>query len=80
MFGAVWAQAELRKALAAAGARVIDRELPIGDAENAFNADGTLAEHDQTLALGEILNELLDETPARTGERSALATASARTQ
>ena len=29
MFGAVWAQAELRKALAAAGARVIDRELPV---------------------------------------------------
>jgi chromate reductase len=65
MFGAVWAQAELRKALAAAGARVIDSELPVADSENAFNPDGTLAEPDQTLALGEILAELLAETGAR---------------
>jgi chromate reductase len=62
MFGAVWAQAELRKSLAAAGARVIDRELPIGDADTAFAPDGALAEHDQELALGEILAELLAET------------------
>jgi chromate reductase len=65
MFGAVWAQAELRKSLAAAGARVIDRELPVADAESAFSADGALAEHDQTLALGEILSELLAETHPR---------------
>lgn len=65
MFGAVWAQAELRKSLAAAGARVIDRELPIGESESAFLRDGTLAEHDQTLALGEILAELLSELEVR---------------
>jgi chromate reductase len=65
MFGAVWAQAELRKSLAAAGARVIDRELPVAEAENAFAADGALAEHDQTLALGEILAELLAEARRR---------------
>lgn len=65
MFGAVWAQAELRKALAAAGARVIDRELPVADVENAFAADGTLAEHDQELALGEILAELLAQADMR---------------
>jgi chromate reductase len=65
MFGAVWAQAELRKSLAAAGARVIDRELPVPDAENAFAPDGTLAEHEQTLALAEILAELLDEARRR---------------
>jgi len=29
MFGAVWAQAELRKVLGAIGAKVIDRELPV---------------------------------------------------
>src|SRR5579884_3118403 len=40
MFGAVWSQAELRKALAAAGARVIDRELPITGADEAFDAQG----------------------------------------
>jgi chromate reductase len=65
MFGAVWAQAELRKALAAAGARVIDRELPVADVENAFAADGALAEHDQELALSEILAELLAQTNSR---------------
>ena len=61
MFGAVWAQAELRKVLAAAGARVIDRELPVAGAEDAFNAEDTLAEHDQALELDGILAELLAE-------------------
>jgi chromate reductase len=65
MFGAVWAQAELRKALAAAGARVLDRELPVPDAENAFDGDGSLREHDQELELGEILAELLAEARTR---------------
>jgi chromate reductase len=65
MFGAVWAQAELRKALAAAGARVIDRELPVADVEHAFALDGTLAEHDQELVLSEIMAELLAESDVR---------------
>ena len=71
MFGAVWAQAELRKSLAAAGARVIDRELPVPEAETAFAADGALAEHDQTLALGEILAELLGEARQRRPAQAA---------
>jgi chromate reductase len=66
MFGAVWAQAELRKSLGAAGARVIDRELPVSDAEHAFAADGSLAAREQTLALGEILAELLADARPRT--------------
>src|SRR6059058_3016410 len=37
MFGAVWSQAELRKALGAAGARVVDRELPVAGADDAFD-------------------------------------------
>ncbi len=73
MFGAVWAQAELRKSLAAAGARVIDRELPVPDAEHAFAADDTLAEHEQTLALGEILAELLAEARVRSAAPVAAA-------
>ena len=40
MFGAVWAQAELRKVLAASGARVLDAELPVGRAHEAFDGDG----------------------------------------
>ena len=59
MFGAVWAQAELRKALAAAGARVIDRELPVPLADDAFTDRGALLDRDQALELGEILVDLL---------------------
>jgi chromate reductase len=69
MFGAVWAQAELRKVLGAAGARVVDRELPVASADEAFNADGRLADTDLEVELGGILAELLAEA----GERAALA-------
>src|SRR5262249_59134395 len=41
MFGAVWAQAELRKVLAAMGARVVDVEIAVGHAAEKFDADGT---------------------------------------
>ena len=43
MFGAVWAQAELRKALGLAGARVLDQELAVPTAHEAFKEDGRLA-------------------------------------
>jgi hypothetical protein len=33
----------------------------VGNAQDAFKLDGTLAEHDQALKLGEILTELLSE-------------------
>ena len=36
MFGAVWAQAELRKVLGLIGARVLDRDTPVPLAESAF--------------------------------------------
>jgi chromate reductase, NAD(P)H dehydrogenase (quinone) len=42
MFGAVWAQAELRKVLAATGARVIEGEVPVGHAHTRFDDDGNL--------------------------------------
>ena len=41
-FGAVWAQAELRKVLRSAGARVIDLELGVAKADEAFDAAGHL--------------------------------------
>lgn len=66
MFGAVWAQAELRKVLGSAGARVIDRELPVATADEAFAVDGRLADTDLEVELGGILAELLAEgQPAR---------------
>ena len=40
MFGAVWAQAELRKVLASAGARVLDGELPVPAAHTRFDEGG----------------------------------------
>lgn len=65
MFGAVWSQAELRKALGAAGARVVDRELPVAMAEEAFNDDGSLKDRDLALELDSILVELLDNIRQR---------------
>jgi chromate reductase len=58
IFGAVWAQAELRKVLSAIGARVVDRELPVGMAAEAFTEDGRLADRDLELALADLLAEL----------------------
>ncbi len=73
MFGAVWAQAELRKALAAAGARVIDLELPVPNADEAFDEDGSLSAREQEEQLRGILVELRDAA-----ERHAAAQAQAR--
>ncbi len=64
LFGAVWAQAEARKVLSAIGARVIDRELPIGLADGAFHDEGHLLDDDQALALAGILAELVGEARA----------------
>jgi chromate reductase len=59
MFGAVWSQAELRKTLAAAGARVIDRELGVAAAHEAFHDDGRLDDHERVGELNAILADLL---------------------
>jgi chromate reductase len=59
LFGAVWAQAELRKVLGALGARVVDRELPVAQAAEAFDADGALLDREIDAALGEIVRELV---------------------
>jgi chromate reductase len=56
-FGAVWAQAELRKVLTASGAHVVDAELPVGTAAGAFAADGSLADP----TLGERLRRLVGD-------------------
>ena len=61
MFGAVWAQAELRKVLGAIGARVIDRDLPISLAEEAFDAQFKLVDDEQHQRLADIIFELLEE-------------------
>ena len=60
LFGAVWAQAETRKVLGATGARVIDRELPVPQAEEALGADGLPTDDDARETLAATLDELIE--------------------
>ncbi len=55
MFGAVWAQAEVRKVLGAIGARVLDEELPVALADEAFDAAGALADPELAAKLADIV-------------------------
>ncbi|MFL5908282.1 MAG: NADPH-dependent FMN reductase, partial [Solirubrobacterales bacterium] len=59
MFGAVWAQAEMRKTVAAAGARIVDKDLPVGKADQAFTDDGRLNDQELRERYTEILDELV---------------------
>ena len=61
LFGAVWAQAEVRKALKASGAHALDSELPVGMADSAFDLDGSLADPALGDRLGDVLGDLLRE-------------------
>jgi chromate reductase, NAD(P)H dehydrogenase (quinone) len=58
LFGAVWAQAEVRKVLGIIGADVIDLELPVGQADAAFAEDGQLVEDEQRAVLAELVHVL----------------------
>ena len=60
-FGAVWAQAELRKVLASTGARVVDLDLPVPRAQEAFDADGVLVSDDHDARGSEICAALAGE-------------------
>jgi len=60
-FGAVWAQAELRKVLATAGARVVPGELALGHAPRAFDEDGVLIDPGHLDRLREVVEALVAE-------------------
>jgi chromate reductase, NAD(P)H dehydrogenase (quinone) len=60
MFGAVWAQADLRKVLQTVGARVLDRELPVMFAHQRFDTDGALQDEAMRDQLDEYISALLD--------------------
>ncbi len=64
MFGAVWAQADVRKVLGAIGARVVDVELPVAGAEEAFAGD-RLADEELHKRLAQILTELVEAVEDR---------------
>ncbi len=61
MIGGVWAQAELRKVLGAIGARVLDRDLPVAAAHEAFHEDGRLHDDQHHSTLEGIVSELVAE-------------------
>jgi chromate reductase, NAD(P)H dehydrogenase (quinone) len=62
LFGAVWAQAELRKVLKASGAHALESELPVGMADYAFDEHGDgLADPELTQRLKDLLGDLVRE-------------------
>ena len=62
LFGAVWAQAEVRKVLAAIGADVVDRELPVMQAHQQFDEYGNLHAEDLRDQLAEHVTALVRAT------------------
>ena len=64
MFGAVWAQAELRRVLKAAGAHVVEEELGVPSAHEAFDDGGDLRDPAQREALVAVVAQLLDAAAA----------------
>jgi chromate reductase len=69
LFGAVWAQAELRKVLAAIGADVVDRELPVMQAHTHFDEHGNLVADDLRDQLAEHVTALVEAArPSRDSE------------
>jgi chromate reductase, NAD(P)H dehydrogenase (quinone) len=65
VFGGVWAQAELRKILATIGARVLDVELSLARAQEAFAADGSLQDARVAARLREIVAGLAEVVQQR---------------
>jgi chromate reductase, NAD(P)H dehydrogenase (quinone) len=65
-FGAMWAQADLRKVLGVAGARVVGDELPVTHAHEKFDAEGRLLDGELFDRLRLSLERLaLEAIPAR---------------
>jgi len=63
MFGAVWAQAELKKVLGACGARVSHQaEVPVGQAHTRFDDDGRLTDEQIEDQVLEAVRALVAET------------------
>ena len=58
LFGAVWAQADLRKVLKYVGADVLESELPVGMADAAFALNGALLDPELGARLESQLEDL----------------------
>jgi chromate reductase len=64
LFGAVWAQAETRKVLKTIGAHVLEDELPVGLADDAFDREGRLLDPELRERLADLLGDLVREVTA----------------
>ncbi len=63
-FGATWAQAELRKVLGSAGARVVDGEVALGHAMDRFDENGRLNDASLEDQVREVVRTLIAEVEA----------------
>jgi chromate reductase, NAD(P)H dehydrogenase (quinone) len=73
MFGAVWAQAELRKVLGAMAGRVVEGEVAVGHADTRFDENGRLNDpnlEEQVLA---VVRDLMAEAEGRVAPSAELA-------
>ena len=70
-FGAVWAQAELRKVLASTGARVVDSAHGVSKAHAAFDAEGALLSEADQAACSNVLGGLIGLVEARSTQAAA---------
>jgi chromate reductase len=57
-YGGIWAQADLRKSLGIAGARVIEAELAVGQAGDHLYADGEITDEETHDRLSQVLVDL----------------------
>ena len=61
LFGAVWAQAETRKVLKTIGAHILEDELPVGLADDAFDPHGRLLDPELRDRLADVVGNLVRE-------------------
>ena len=65
VFGAAWAQADLRRVLATIGAAVLDSGLSVSAVHTAFGADGRLRDLEPAAALRAVVDDLVARTQRR---------------
>jgi chromate reductase len=65
VFGAVWAQADLRRILTTIGARVLESALPVAAAHRAFTACGALRDPRLATELRAIVDQLVEQSVGR---------------
>lgn len=64
-FGAVWAQAELRKVFSAIGARVVEGDVALGHAPQRFDEHGRLVDEEIREQLDQLVFELVTAAQPR---------------